>query len=121
MRDWTAGYAGVVALVLAAGAPVPHAAAQAGMTAPPPVPVATPPAAAGPEAPADEYNMLIREGLAEYDARNWAEALVLFERAHAVQPNARTLRAIGNVAFEMRRYTKAIDALRASLSDGRKP
>jgi hypothetical protein len=32
-----------------------------------------------------------------------------------VQPNARTLRAIGNVAFEKRKYTKSTDALRASL------
>src|SRR6185369_16308176 len=131
-------YTGIAALLLAMMIPVAHSAAQIRIASPPsagpssapqpqpqaqaqPQSAAPPPAAAGTETPADEYNRLIREGLAEYEARNWPEALTLFERAHAVQPNARTLRAIGNVAFEMRRYTKAIDALRASLADGRKP
>lgn len=133
-------YAGVAALLVAMLMPALHAAAQIRIASPPsagpsgapqsqpqpqaqagPQSAAPPPAAAGPETPADEYNRLIREGLAEYEARNWPEALTLFERAHAVQPNARTLRAIGNVAFEMRKYTKSIDALRASLADGRKP
>lgn len=121
----------MAALLLVIAAPASHAAAQVMTASPPsagpasaPPPAQSAPPAAAPaaaETPADEYNRLIREGLVEYEQRNWAEALTLFERAHAVNPNARTLRAIGNVAFEMRRYTKSIDALRASLSDSRKP
>jgi tetratricopeptide (TPR) repeat protein len=108
----------MAALLVSLALPVSRGAAQI-MTASPPSAGAPP--AAGQETQADEYNRLIREGLVEYEQRNWPEALTLFERAHAVQPNARTLRAIGNVAFEMRKYTKSIDALRASLSDSRKP
>ena len=49
-----------------------------------------------------EYEAMITDGLAEFQAQRYAEARALFERAHALSPNARTLRGIGMVAFEMR-------------------
>ena len=67
------------------------------------------------------YQQLVHEAVSEYNAHNWAEALALFKQAHALEPNARTLRGIGNAAFELRRYAEALDALRAALSDARKP
>jgi tetratricopeptide (TPR) repeat protein len=68
-----------------------------------------------------EYARLIRDALAEVDAGNWAEARALFERAHAISPNARTLRGLGVVAFEQRHYVQSITELQAALSDPRNP
>ncbi len=67
------------------------------------------------------YKRLISEALNEYKARRWDEARVLFERAHAINPNARTLRGIGMASFEAREYVRAIHALEASLKDQRRP
>lgn len=67
------------------------------------------------------YNDLIRGALAEFEAHNYAEARALFERAHALQPSARTLRGLGVTAFELKRYVEAVHELEAALVDKRKP
>jgi hypothetical protein len=79
--------------------------------------------AAGAHAQSDEdaYRELVRNALAEFDAKNWAESLALFRRAHAAQPSARTLRGLGMVAFEMQDYVEARSQLSAALRDPRKP
>lgn len=67
------------------------------------------------------YRKLIKEGLAEYDARNFQEARSFFQRAHRINPNARTFRGIGMASFELRDYVLAVHNLTAALKDMRKP
>jgi hypothetical protein len=69
----------------------------------------------------DEYKQLIEQALSEFKRQNWPEARVLFRRAHEVAPNARTLRGMGVVSFEMRDYVQAVRDLSAALSDDRQP
>lgn len=68
-----------------------------------------------------EFDSIISEGVREFAAGNFVEARSLFERAHGLAPNARTLRALGLCAFELKRYTQAASELDASLQDPRKP
>lgn len=67
------------------------------------------------------YRAAVRDGLAEYDARHFEEARILFLRAHELEPNARTLRSIGMTSFELRDYVAAVHALSAALLETRKP
>ncbi len=67
------------------------------------------------------YQKLIDQAVKEFQLGNYPEAFSLFERAHAVQPNARTLRGMGLSAFEERRYVVCIEKLRAALNETRKP
>jgi hypothetical protein len=67
------------------------------------------------------YDELIREALSEFNLRNFAEARALFERAHALEPNARTLRGLGITAFELKRYVRALSELQAALDETHKP
>ena len=68
-----------------------------------------------------EYQAAIAEAIAEFQAGNWAEAQTLFREAHRLSPSARTLRGLGIVAFELRRYVDALDFLQQALDDPRKP
>jgi tetratricopeptide (TPR) repeat protein len=68
-----------------------------------------------------EYKTTIQQAVQEFDAGNWLEARVLFQRAHALSPNARTWRSLGITAYELRRYVDAIAELEAALADHRKP
>lgn len=68
-----------------------------------------------------EYNRWIQLAVSEFDTGNWTEARALFQRAHELNPNARTWRGLGITAFELRRYVDAIAELEASLADARKP
>jgi tetratricopeptide (TPR) repeat protein len=77
-------------------------------------------AEAQPDAQA-EYDTVIERALAAFDAQRLDEARNLFERAHALQPSARTLRGLGVTAFAQSRYTLAKPELEASLIDTRKP
>lgn len=67
------------------------------------------------------YKELIEQALVEFQHKNWPEARVLFTRAHELNPNARTLRGIGVVSFEMRDYPSAVVNLAAALEDKRQP
>lgn len=71
--------------------------------------------------PSDAYLALIREAVAESGRGNHAEARALFERAHSIRPNARTLRGLGITAFELKRYAQARRDLQAAMSDARQP
>lgn len=73
------------------------------------------------DAPPPEYERLVTEALEESAAGRWAEARALFTQAHEAYPNARTLRGIGVVSFELRDYVAALRALRAALEDERRP
>ena len=67
------------------------------------------------------YRALIEEALREFDHGNWEEAGALFARAHAMEPNARTLRGMGLAAYEGRHYVESLQHLRAALADARRP
>jgi tetratricopeptide (TPR) repeat protein len=68
-----------------------------------------------------EYRDLIRRALQEYDLGNWSEAKLLFSDAHALYPNARTLRGLGLTAYESRNYVEAIGFLEQSLANQVQP
>ncbi|HEX6245159.1 MAG TPA: hypothetical protein VFZ61_29760 [Polyangiales bacterium] len=65
------------------------------------------------------YKELVEQALSEFKHKNWPEARVLFMRAHELNPNARTLRGMGIVSFEMRDYLNAVTNLKAALEDKR--
>jgi tetratricopeptide (TPR) repeat protein len=69
----------------------------------------------------ERYQALIADAVRAYRAGALIEARDLFSRAHALSPNARTLRGLGVVAFELRHYRQAIDYLEQSLSSQIKP
>jgi hypothetical protein len=73
------------------------------------------------QAQSSEYASLIDEGVREFGVGNFVEARSLFERAHAISPNARTFRALGLCAFELKHYTQAVSELEAARDDPRKP
>lgn len=67
------------------------------------------------------YRKAIKDGVAEYEARHFEEALSYFRKAHQVYPNARTFRGIGMASFELRDYVTAVRSLTAALDEQRKP
>lgn len=69
------------------------------------------PAEAGP------YGELIASALREYRAHRFHEARSLFAKAHAVLPNARTLRGLGLVEFELRNYVESAALLERALAE----
>lgn len=69
----------------------------------------------------DEYRVLVRRGLEEYELGHYQEARDQFTRAHALFPNARTLRGLGLTAFELRNYIDAESFLERALADQTKP
>jgi len=74
-------------------------------------------------APADStaqagYGEAVDQALAEYEADNFLEARAQFRRAHQMDPNARTLRALGMVEFELRNYRDSIRWLELALKSG---
>lgn len=73
------------------------------------------------QAPEDAYRTLVNEAVAEQSAGNFGEAYALFERAHALNPNARTARALAAMAFELRRYPEAVDWAEFSLASQVRP
>lgn len=68
-----------------------------------------------------EYERAVLQALSAYDAGRWDEARRLFERAHGIDPTARTLRTIGMAAFNQGDYVAALQNLEAALVDPRKP
>jgi hypothetical protein len=67
------------------------------------------------------YRSVVASALDEYELGNYEEARSLFERAHALEPSARTLRGIGMAAYQARKYVIALGYLQAALTDQRKP
>jgi hypothetical protein len=67
------------------------------------------------------YRKAIKDGVSEYEAHHFEEALSYFRRAHQIYPNARTFRGIGMASFELRDYVTAVRSLTAAVDDQRKP
>ena len=79
-----------------------------------PAPVAAPAEPAG-------YREAIDAAIVEHEARHFAESRALFGRAHALFPNARSLRGLGMADFELRNYAVSIEELQAALASTVKP
>ena len=67
------------------------------------------------------YRALLDQALTEYEAQHFAEARALFARAHALYPNARVLRGLGMVEFELRNYGASVAHLEAALASEVRP
>jgi hypothetical protein len=67
------------------------------------------------------YRGAIDGAIREYEAGQFAQARALFEKAHALFPNARTLRGMGMAEFELRNYPSSIYFLEQSLGAPAKP
>jgi tetratricopeptide (TPR) repeat protein len=64
---------------------------------------------------------LLREALVAYAADDLAKARALFEEVHRLRPSARTLRALGVLAYRESRFAEAVTLLEESLSSRVKP
>ena len=62
------------------------------------------------------YQARIADALEEFDRGNWAEARHHFLEAHERRPTARTMRGLGVVAFELRRYVESVGWLERALA-----
>jgi hypothetical protein len=67
------------------------------------------------------YRETIGRALQELQLGNFAEAREQFARAHALFPNARTLRGLGITEFELRHYLVAAEHLGQALESNVKP
>jgi hypothetical protein len=67
------------------------------------------------------YHRVKALAVEEWNAGRWTEARALFLLAHGLRPSARTLRALGKTAFELRLYPEAVRELGAALTDQRQP
>jgi hypothetical protein len=68
-----------------------------------------------------EYEAAINQAVDEHERGNFEEAREHFRKAHAVFPNARTLRGLGKVEFELRNYQQAASFLDAALASQVRP
>lgn len=91
-------------LLLASMTSVRSAEAQGGESAEPPA-----------------YRDTIRVAIEEYESKSYAEARDQFRRAHAIYPNARTLRGLGLAAYELHDYVESIRCLEEALRSDVKP
>jgi len=75
------------------------------------------------ESPAQNasYEDTIRRAVEEYSLGHWTEARFFFARAHAQNPNARTLRGLGLTCYESRNYVEAIDFFKQALASTDQP
>jgi tetratricopeptide (TPR) repeat protein len=69
----------------------------------------------------EDYKALTEAAVEEHALGHYEEARALFAKAHAINPNARTLWGMGTAAFEARQYVDAIQLFEAALADTRKP
>lgn len=67
------------------------------------------------------YREAVDTALQEVTLGNYEEAREQFARAHALFPNARTLRGLGIAEFELRHYVVSAEYLAQSLTSGTKP
>ncbi len=67
------------------------------------------------------YRAAITAGVEEYEAKNYLEAREQFRHAHELYPNARTLRALGLVEYDLRNYPDAVRYLEQALASRERP
>lgn len=69
----------------------------------------------------EDYRNAVRIALEEYDAASYAEAREQFLRAHALFPNARTLRGLGFAEYELHNYVASVHYLEQALASKVRP
>lgn len=74
-----------------------------------------------PDARSGAYRRLVQKAVLEHELGHWAEAKSFFTRAHALYPNARTLRGMAIASYELRDYVETLRLLRAALSHPQQP
>jgi hypothetical protein len=67
------------------------------------------------------YRVTVEEALAERELGHYLESRVLFAKAHALFPSARTLRGLGLSDYDLRDYPSSIRNLEASLASTVRP
>jgi tetratricopeptide (TPR) repeat protein len=67
-----------------------------------------------------DYDGLIGDAVAEFNRGDFKEARALFEQAHRIEANARTLRGMGVCEYELRHYVAAIQFLEQALASPHK-
>jgi len=97
--------------------PEPRAAADATTQA---VPPSQPQALVTVEV-APSYDDLVRQGIESHETGAFADAHAFLEQAHALAPNARTLRGMGVASFRGGFFARAVRELRAALTHPNKP
>lgn len=68
-----------------------------------------------------EYDRLVDEALAEFDAGHFEEALSAFEQAYKVKSSARALRGVAKALFELRSYARCVQAIDRALASDVEP
>lgn len=67
------------------------------------------------------YAEAVQRAVSEFDLGNYAEARAAFREAHALYPNARTLRGLGKAEFELKNYRACIEYLEQALASEKRP
>lgn len=69
----------------------------------------------------ERYAQLLKQGVEAFTQGQWQEAREAFERAHAIDPTARTYRGLALCDFELGNYARSARLLEAALRDPRRP
>lgn len=69
----------------------------------------------------EAYLRAAKLGHDEYELRNYAEARARFLEAHQIFPNARSLRALGAVEYDLKNYAASIEYLQSALASDVRP
>jgi len=64
---------------------------------------------------APDYEVALAEALSAHTRGEYEQARIFMERAHSLEPSARTLRGLGIIAFAQGRHLQAIDYFDAAL------
>jgi hypothetical protein len=97
--------------------------AQAAASEPSAAVAAPPSPSVAPAPPAEPpgYAETIDRAIREHERGHFQEARALLWQAHALFPNARTLRGLGKVEYELRNYGHAVTHLEGALSSQVRP
>jgi hypothetical protein len=71
--------------------------------------------------PPNGYREVLVDALNKVESQQWPEAMALFVKAHAMYPNARTLRGLAIVSFSARRYVDTLRFGRDALQNPIRP
>jgi tetratricopeptide (TPR) repeat protein len=84
-------------------------------------PVAAPPSTGENDGAPPGYQEAADLAVDEFAHGNYLEARARFQKAHAIWPNARSLRALGYCEYELKNYVAALELLRAALASQVRP
>jgi tetratricopeptide (TPR) repeat protein len=67
------------------------------------------------------YEQSVQRALREFELANYAEARAMLLSAHELYPNARTLRALGMVEYELKNYAACVAYMEQALASSERP